>query len=123
MKTKKRIISLILLILAFGAFSSFSQVTPTSNNQETENNTFTVNKIYPNPVKEKLNLEIQLKDKGRFTILVFDIMGNEVVKKEFTAHQSGLFKAVIDLSELHNGIYILKTEKDTHSTASRIKKI
>lgn len=78
--------------------------------------------MYPNPVKEKLTVEFQVKNQGDMIIKVYDILGNEVVKKDVFMSNSGLNKIIFDLSELRAGIYILKAVKETHVVSIRIKK-
>lgn len=87
-----------------------------------ENENLSVKKMYPNPVKDKLTVEFQVQTAGDLQIKVFDILGNEVVKKDIYLSNSGFNRIIFDLSDLRPGIYIMKAVKDTCAVSVRVKK-
>jgi len=83
---------------------------------------FSLVKLYPNPVKDNLTIELMLKEKGTVRCIVFDILGNSVSKEELHIEYNGTTRITLDLSKLHSGIYILKTEKEGKAVSFRFKK-
>lgn len=72
-------------------------------------------KIYPNPVKE--NITIELPDSIETSIKIYTING-QLVKEQKTYNTT----TIIDLNNLHTGIYILKLQNKTASTSYKIVK-
>jgi|SRR5690554_657332 len=74
--------------------------------------------VYPNPVSDVANINIDLKAKsGEFTLIVKDILGQEITKESV---QAGVNKMQLDMSGYSKGIYfvslmnqqeVLKTKK------------
>jgi len=81
------------------------------------NNTIKVN-IYPNPVKDKLNIEINGLIDNDLSIEFFDINGEKLLNKNFNSNSDVIYEN-IDLSNYANGVYfiiikssnLIKTEK------------
>jgi cytochrome c peroxidase len=59
--------------------------------------------VYPNPVIDDLNIQI---DEGDFTLQIFSINGKEVLSTKLNSN------ATLDVSFLHNGIYILNIREE-----------
>lgn len=68
-------------------------------------------RIFPNPTTDELNFRGINKD---FEVSVYDIIGKEVLKTKLSYAQN------LDVSELNNGVYILKLE-DQNKTFKFIK--
>lgn len=81
-----------------------------------------IRKMYPNPVKDKLTIEIWLKTEGEIKTSIYDITGNLIMNKSIVVGYSGENKIAIDLSGLRPGIYILKTEKGKDAVSLRLRK-
>ncbi len=81
------------------------------------NNTIKVN-IYPNPVQDKLNIEINGLIDNDLSIEFFDINGEKLFNKNFNNNSDVIYET-IDLSNYANGVYfiiiksnnLIKTEK------------
>ncbi|MDI6832879.1 MAG: T9SS type A sorting domain-containing protein [Bacteroidales bacterium] len=81
------------------------------------NNTIKVN-IYPNPVQDKLNIEINGLIDNDLSIEFFDINGEKLLNKNFNNNSDVIYET-IDLSNYANGVYfiiiksnnLIKTEK------------
>jgi len=65
--------------------------------------------VYPNPFQHSVNIAINEKVSSEIYVQLFDIKGSKVYNKEYPESQL----VIIPLTELDNGIYILKvTSKD-----------
>jgi hypothetical protein len=68
--------------------------------------------FFPNPAKDKLNLEVELPDRTDVTIQLMDARGSIILQKEFSG-QVGAFKEVLQLQNIARGMYFLRfTTKD-----------
>jgi len=74
--------------------------------------------IYPNPVKENLQISFS-NEENHFTVQLIDISGKIILNKDFTS-SSDIKQENINISELSRGIYTLKV---TSGTAVEVKKI
>lgn len=81
--------------------TSFSGITA-------ENQTFSISKIYPNPVKDFVTVELQSLQSNTIQLSLFNILGNEVKKWDSFTIDTDDQKFKIDLSSLKTGIYFLK---------------
>ncbi len=73
-------------------------------------------KIYPNPAKEAIQLQLIDDAKGRCRVFIYDVKGRSVLETEFSKDQSMLTKT-IDVSKLKPGMYYLQV---LESDGSRI---
>ena len=62
--------------------------------------------IFPNPVSDQLNITYTLKEQGETIIRICDMVGRELMKKEFY-RVPGLAKESINVSQLEAGSYLL----------------
>jgi hypothetical protein len=62
-------------------------------------------KLYPNPVREKLKVAVQLSTSGPFGLQVFDASGSEVWRR--TGIASGTKTVEVNTAGLQNGVYML----------------
>ena len=73
---------------------------------------FDVSQNFPNPVKDKTNIIIQIPNKGKTSIEVYDLNGRkdlEVLNQEL---RKGTYTYEINTSDLNSGIYFYKTAFD-----------
>ena len=84
---------------------------PNLNNPEFNINTFS---IYPNPVKDKLNILTQETD---YSLIVFNIQGQLIFSSKNNSESS-----VIDYSDYSKGIYLLKIESNAQNKTFKIIK-
>jgi PKD repeat protein len=71
---------------------------------------FSVSDVYPNPVSENANLNIQTLHSTGITVSVYSITGEFVKDMNCNLH-SGTNKIVIPVAELRKGLYYVKVEK------------
>jgi len=74
--------------------------------------------VFPNPVKDELTLSIN-EDENILSYSIFDNLGNEVKKGDFS---SKLNEQTIALNELKEGIYLLNIETNKQSYKKKIIK-
>ena len=71
-------------------------------------------KVYPNPVSETLNIEIQSFNDLRFHL--FDIYGRQVE----VSPNINSSRTTIDMSQLASGVYFLSIEKEGEMVTRKI---
>ncbi|MBU2526784.1 MAG: T9SS type A sorting domain-containing protein [Bacteroidetes bacterium] len=69
-------------------------------------------KIYPNPVSTGI-VNIVSAQNGSKTVAVYDILGKEMLRTQLNG-------TTLDVSQLNNGIYILKIEEDGKTTSKKL---
>lgn len=72
-----------------------------------ENNISSVN-VYPNPVKDIANLEINLNSSSDATIQVLDMLGRNVIDLGRKSMKAGQNTIELNTSNLNNGMYFVK---------------
>lgn len=83
---------------------------------------FTIDKVYPNPVKDYITVDLNANTSGNIEISLINILGTEVKKwTEFSLNQ-GDQKVKLDLSEFKSGVYILKVSKQDQVRTQVLKK-
>lgn len=83
---------------------------------------FSLDKVYPNPVKDYITVELNANTPGNIEISLINILGTEVKKwTEFSLNQ-GEQKVKLDLSEFKTGVYILKVLKQDQVKTQVLKK-
>ena len=65
--------------------------------------------VFPNPSKGIFNLNLYNPDKGIANVTVTDLVGNELISKQFQVTLSSA-KFMLDLTSFPKGIYILKVD-------------
>jgi carboxypeptidase T len=70
--------------------------------------------IYPNPVKDILNIEMQKNKSNSITVTVTDITGKTFIKKQFVSTGSRTIK--LDVSTLKSQLYIIQVINENGET-------
>lgn len=73
--------------------------------------------VYPNPSRGIVSVNYKAANGKPVTVRVSDILGNELVNVTLKANSS---VGQIDLSEYHNGIYLIKVQSGNSQTVKRI---
>ena len=84
---------------------------------------FLVNKVYPNPVKDKVTLEIRAGQPGDVKLSLINILGSVVKQWEPVYLSGGDQKIKLDLSSFQSGIYFLRLTKSNQVVTQMLKKI
>lgn len=77
--------------------------------------------IYPNPVKDYLNIYLGNSINSPFEISIYDLLGNLMIKKQFSAYYDA--NIIIDISDLQTGSYYISITNDKFIKRGRIVKI
>ena len=72
--------------------------------------------VYPNPIKNQFTIKTTLKNLNEISITIFNVIGKKVFE------QKGLTSKNIDVSNLKNGIYILKIMTETQQKTIKLIK-
>ncbi len=80
---------------------------------EAYTNSFT--RVYPNPTKGNLNVEIQSSTTSNTKIVVFDVVGKKIFEKE-TSLVKGINTLTFDVADYADGAYILQFTDSTGKT-------
>jgi Zn-dependent M28 family amino/carboxypeptidase len=97
-----------------GATLFFAQVDYNVLNSESYSLDASIN-MYPNPVRQNLNLHLDLKDYEFANFKLIDILGKEVFQKTLKTPYSK-----IDISELNKGIYLAVFEVGQNRTTKKL---
>lgn len=76
-------------------------------------------KIWPNPVKSNLFIEMNNTSSAPVNVSIYDLQGRLVYINEYNNHNS-LFNQMIDLSNIANGSYIIKIEHDNKRATKQL---
>ena len=80
--------------------------------QQLSNNGVTLQKIYPNPVQNKLNIKIETRESAKATILVTDLSG-KIISETPISLLTGENDITIDIKNVSSGTYhLIITEND-----------
>jgi PKD repeat protein len=79
-------------------------------------------RIYPNPVGEKLHIQLDQQWKGMGYVALYNISGMTILKKSVSGNGQGVFDTELDTSELPPGIYFLEVKTDLENYTAKIIK-
>ena len=109
---------LLIMVLAV---NSFSQTSPTFSTV-IDNKTFSLSKVYPNPVKDIVIVELQTAVAGDIQISLYNILGVQVKVWDSIYLSQGDQQIRLDLSLIKSGVYILKITQSGKVCSQVIKK-
>ena len=69
--------------------------------------------VYPNPAKEKLNVDFVLKENGPVTIEIFNANGQSLTSQLYQHSNSGKNHFETNISDLNSGIYYITVRTDS----------
>lgn len=105
------------LFVAFLAFSFFLTVSgmsdPLKDGEQLS--------MYPNPASTELTIKIDLKYSSSTNLKIIDLTGKTV--KDFTdvlSHESGMYKAHLDISDLKAGIYFVRVKQQNEVLSKKL---
>lgn len=118
---------LLLIVVSLNVLAQNQNSVASKNNlgnsiTPIEQQALSIEKLYPNPVKDVLTLEIQANRSGGAVISLYNILGTEVKKWDSYSVNSGSQKIKIDLSFLKSGVYILKITSSNQVCSQVLKK-
>lgn len=83
---------------------------------------FSIEKAYPNPVKDFVTIELQSEESGDLKVSLINILGTEVKKWDNFYVNPGDQSLKIDLSQFKSGVYILRITKKGQTKTQILKK-
>jgi len=83
---------------------------------------FSIEKAYPNPVKDIVTIELQTEESGDLQVSLINILGTEVKKWDNFYVNPGDQSLRIDLSQFKSGVYILRITKKGQTKTQLLKK-
>lgn len=86
----------------------------TSNSLSNIKNEFNTLKVYPNPTKGMLNIDLREEFVGA-VITVFDIQGRKITSNTLNSNSE-----IIDMNGLENGIYFISVENDFKKSTKKV---
>jgi hypothetical protein len=118
---------LFLIVLISGNFaqisiSSHQKSGGFSSGINTEIQSFSISRIYPNPVKDFVTVELHSPETVSVQASLINILGTEVKKWDSFPLQPGDQKLKLDLSFLKTGVYFLKISNSGKVITQVIKK-
>ena len=78
-------------------------------------------KLYPNPARDVLNVELSLEGKDDVTVRIMDVSGKEVISAIHSKDDKKM-EASIDLSELAKGVYMIEVSDGKYTAVRRLVK-
>ena len=76
-------------------------------------------RVYPNPAKDKLTIELQGQLNGDAQLSIYDILGNEVIVVSKVSIQKGLNQIPVDLNDLKPGVYFFNLVQGEMKSSQR----
>jgi hypothetical protein len=87
-----------------------------------DNQSFSISRIYPNPVKDFVTVEFHSEEAGSLQASLINIAGTEVKKWDSNSISKGDQKIKLDLSFLKTGVYFLKISSSGRVITQVLKK-
>jgi hypothetical protein len=115
---------LFILLIGISSYAQKpgSQKLALADKTTIDTQSFTIDKVYPNPVKDYITVDLTANTPGNIEVSLINILGTEVKKwTEFSLNQ-GDQKVKLDLSEFKSGVYILKVTKQEQVKTQVLKK-
>jgi len=109
---------LLIMVLAV---SSFSQSTTTVSSVN-ENKSLSLSKVFPNPVKDIVTVELRTTIAGDIQVNLYNILGVQVKTWESIHLSQGNQQIKLDLSLIKSGVYILKIAQSGKVCSQVVKK-
>ncbi len=89
-------------------FSKSGGLTDVADNETSVPTKYELNQNYPNPFNPSTVIQFALPEAGRFTLRVYNILGQEIATLVDGELNSGIHKIGFDASRLSSGVYIYK---------------
>jgi hypothetical protein len=81
---------------------------------------FALHASYPNPVQAATTVEYELAEAGEVEVVVYNLLGQRVMKQAQGQREAGAHRATLDVSGLASGVYLLRLQA---GDAQRTQKI
>jgi hypothetical protein len=81
---------------------------------------FSLSQNYPNPFNPSTNIKYQIANNSFVKLIVYDILGKELIKLVNEKLNAGVYKVTFDGSSLNSGIYFYKLQTDNFSEIKKM---
>lgn len=120
----------LFLLIMFIFIGSYAQKTTTAYQKAViqpsgitnEGQSFSIEKVYPNPVKDFVTIELRSEISGEVKLSLINILGTEVKKWDEFIIYKGTQKIKIDLTSIKTGVYIIKITQFDQVRTQLLKK-
>ncbi|MFD1162984.1 T9SS type A sorting domain-containing protein [Hwangdonia seohaensis] len=104
-------------LLAQFDYIRFSEVDAPLSNDEVVHSNHHLN-MYPNPVKDELNIELKAKTNNTITVEFYNVLGEKIFERPLNRLNDSTTKTKIDVSTLNmvSGIYFVKLKSNDINT-------
>jgi hypothetical protein len=107
------------LITDFGIFPIVTAEQLDVNVKELSKGDLTLSSAFPNPAKDEVNINFELKQSGNVEIALFDVTGKLVNTLQLTNLQAGSQSSKMDISALNAGIYMYSIKSNNAQLFSK----
>lgn len=76
--------------------------------------------VAPNPVRNTLNISMSAREPGHINISIYDNLGNKIIDVKEGMIDAGRRNYIIDVSNLTNGVYYLRSKLDENNKTTPI---
>ena len=76
--------------------------------------------INQNPTNDEIDLTINLLEKDTVSVVIYDLLGNEVHRIDDNIYEKGKHNIKIKLTDISNSIYFVQTKSNTINTTQKI---
>ena len=103
--------------------STHAEIVPT-NNEGNDNNIVTVDEtemlnVYPNPVKDNAQININLDNDGTVSYVIYDLSGRLIINQDLGTYVKGIHTLNINTNELSTGSYIIRIKAGEKTETSK----
>ena len=103
--------------------STHAEIVPT-NNEGNDNNVVTVDEtemlnVYPNPVKDNAQININLDNDGTVSYVIYDLSGRLIINQDLGTYVKGMHTLNINTNELSTGSYIIRIKAGEKTETSK----
>jgi len=75
---------------------------------------------YPNPFNPTTTITFDLPSKSNVSLVIYDILGKEVMKLADGEYEPGSYNFTADLSNLASGIYVYRVKAGTFTDVKKM---
>jgi hypothetical protein len=76
--------------------------------------------VSPNPAKDYINVNISITHPSNLKVNVYNLLGSEVINKDFGKHMAGDSRLVLSTNSLHSGIYFVSVQAGNERVTKKI---
>jgi hypothetical protein len=103
---------------------TYAVIQPNENNTTNDDNNVTVNEeemlnVYPNPVKDYAQININLDNDATVSYVIYDLAGRLITNEDLGTYVKGMHTLNINTNELTTGSYIIRIKAGDKTETSK----